>query len=50
VEKIWGKIIGIFSDIPSFIERNCTNPVFWVILLVIIAGITFVGINKLGDK
>ena len=50
MEKIWSKIVDFFKDIPGFIESNHANPIFWVVLVLVVAGICFLTINNLGDK
>lgn len=50
MDKIWSRIVDVLRDIPGFIEKNFSNPAFWIILVVVIAGICFITINNLGDK
>lgn len=50
MDKVWSWIVNVLNDIPGFIEENASNPFFWVVLLIIIAGICFMTINRLGDK
>ena len=44
------QIQDFFEGIPSFVERNYSNPLFWIILLVSIVIITRIAINSLGNK
>lgn len=50
MEKLWSKVVSFFKDIPEIIETNYSNPLFWVILVFVVAGICFITINNLGDK
>jgi len=50
VERLWSSIVDFFENIPEFIETNFSNPVFWVILVFVVAGLSFISINNLGNK
>lgn len=50
MERLWSKVVNFFEDIPGFIENNYANPFFWIVLVLIIAGVCFITINSLGDK
>lgn len=39
-----------FNDITKFIEENYANPLFWIILVIVIVLITFLAINNLSEK
>lgn len=50
MQELIDSITNFFSKIPDFIENNATSPIFWVVLLLVMIGITFTAINKFNDK
>lgn len=39
-----------FERIPNILEKYSGNPLFWVILLLVLIAITFYTVNNLGGK
>ncbi len=41
---------NIFHELSNLVENNSSNPIFWIVLLLVMVAITFFGINNLGNK
>lgn len=50
IVSIIDEIKQFFERIPTFLDKNDGNPLFWVAILLVMVAITFYAVNKLGDK
>lgn len=50
MERLWSKVVNFFKDIPEIIETNHSNPIFWIIVIVVFIGVFFTAVNNFGEK
>ena len=50
VMGIFDEIKKVFNDIGKFVEKNYSEPFFWIILFVVLLAVSLYVISELADK
>lgn len=49
-ESIGNGVKGFFDDFGRMIENNYENPIFWILLLIVLLGLAYFAISALNNK
>lgn len=47
---LWNKIVAFVQNFPEFVEKNYSNPIFWIGIFLVLLIIGRITINAFSDK
>lgn len=50
IVDLWNKIVAFVQNFPEFVEKNYSNPIFWIVIFLILLFVGRATISAFSDK